>query len=30
VEIEDKDANFIDSNEWIGAMEVSFVIEKIL
>ncbi len=30
VEIGDKEASFIGSQEWIGAIELSFVLDKLL
>lgn len=30
VEIGDKDPSFIGSREWIGAIEISFVLDKLL
>ena len=30
VEIGDKDPSFIESREWIGAIELSFVLDKLL
>jgi hypothetical protein len=30
VEIGDKEASFVGSQEWIGAIELSFVLDKLL